>query len=311
MKRLHYKLFKNFFLALAAIIVFAGCEKTDTPVGETENLDTKITANSDLTLFQAALKKAKLTTFTQGGGPYTIFAPTNAAFTAAGLSNEAAINALDSNLLVQLLTYHIQTGARTYVEIPLGPNAPMTTQGGYTQYASRYIGGSGYVNGAKITTPDVKASNGVMHVINGLLIPPYNTALTNLMANTDYSLMVQAINKTATNSTFSGGTVSVFAIPNAVMTAAGYDATTIAGLTGTGLTTLTNIMKYHVIPQRIFAPDFKAGTLKTVQGTNVTVSLGTAVNIKGTNNPAALQLTSAGFACSNGVLYSINGVLKY
>lgn len=308
----------NYLVLLTALSLslFSSCDKNDdaAPAAATETLDAKITANGDLSLFQAALTRTRLTTFTKGGGPFTIFAPTNAAFNAIGISTQANIDALDSNYLVQLLTYHIQAGARTYVEIPQGPNATMTTQGGLTQYASRYVGSSpaGYINGAQITTADIKASNGVMHIINKVLVPPFYTNLANLMSNSDYSLMVQAINKAAITSSFTASPTTVFGIPNSVMTANGYDATTIAGLTGTPLTTLSNILKYHVVPQRIFYPDFKAGALKTAQGTNVTVSFGSGnVYIKGTSNAAPFQLTSTGYTSSNGVLYSINGMLKY
>ncbi|GAB2820012.1 fasciclin domain-containing protein [Ferruginibacter profundus] len=315
MRILSHKFLIVCLFAFIATAVFTGCEKDDTPaVTETENLDTKIAANTDLTLFQYALKKTRLNTFTQGGGPFTLFAPTNAAFGAIGITNEAGINALDSNLLVQILTYHIQANARTYVEIPLGPNATMSTQGGYTQYASRYIGGSAYVNGAKIITADVKATNGVMHIIDRVLIPPYYNALVNMTAVPDYARMVQAINKTAITSTFTGGTATIFAVPNSVMVAAGYDSTTIANLVPASApyVLLSNILKYHVVPQRIFSPDFKAGNLKTVQGTTVAVSFsGTTINIKGTTNAAPFQLTSGNLACSNGVLHSINGLLKY
>lgn len=316
MRLLQYNFLKLIVLAVVSLSLFTGCDKNDSPSVATpaETLDQKITANSDLSLFQAALIRARLTVFTQGGGPFTIFAPTNAAFNAIGITSTANIDALDSNYLVQLLTYHIQAGSRTYVEIPLGPNANMVTQGGLTQYASRYLGAAptAYINGAKITTADVKAKNGVMHIIDKVLIPPFNTNFTNLTTNPDYSLMVQAINKAAIVANFTATPTTVFAVPNSVMTAAGYDATTIAGLTGAPLTLLSNIMKYHVVPQRIFYPDFKAGTLKTSQGTNVTISLsGGNVMIKGTTNPSAFQVTSTGYTSSNGVLYSINGLLKY
>src|SRR5688572_18271873 len=100
-------------LFMAFTTLFSSCdEKEDTaPAGS--SLAQLITADNDLSLFQAALVKTRLTTFTEGGGPFTIFAPTNAAFNAMGIDDAADFNALDSNFLVQVLTYHIQAGARS------------------------------------------------------------------------------------------------------------------------------------------------------------------------------------------------------
>ena len=315
MRLLKYDLLKTFLLATVIVSLFTGCDKDDDPIAPaaTETLDQKIEANTELTLFQAAMERTRLTTFTKGGGPFTIFAPLNTAFNAIGINNETDINAMDSNLLVQILTYHIQAGQRTFVEIPLGPNANMTTQGGFTLYSARYptTTGLAYINGAQIISSDIMARNGVMHTINKVLIPPYNNAWINIKANPDYSLMVQAVRQVKDSAAFQAATATVFAIPNSVMTAAGYTSSSISALSGAGLTLMNNYLKYHVVAQRIFYPNFKAGNLKTVQGANVVVSLNSGVNIKGIANPAAFQISTEGITCSNGVLYSINGFLKH
>jgi uncharacterized surface protein with fasciclin (FAS1) repeats len=316
MKFIKTTLFKNLFVILTGALLLTSCEKdsTDTVIGD--NLDVIINSRSDLSIAAAALKKTRLDVFTKGGGPFTVFAPTNAAFNAIGITDANALNALDSNYLVQLITYHIQALARTYPEIPLGPNATMSTQGGLTQYSSRYIGGSAYINGAQITSADIKASNGVLYTINKVLLPPVNTALVNLSLNPDYSLMYAAILKAGISATFTASPVTVFGISNAAMTAAGYDATTIAGLSGTPLTTLSNILKYHVIPQRIFSPDFKTGPLKTAlvissvtSSLNVTSSGGT-LTVQGVNNPSAVAVIPSNILSTNGVIHGVNTLLK-
>ncbi len=299
---------KNCLAALCIISLLAACDKNDSPAPVGDNLDKLITAKSELSLFNAALTKTRLNTFTQGPGPYTIWAPTNAAFNAMGITNATDFNAIDSNLLVQLITYHIQATSRSYTEIPLGPNATMTTQGGFTQYASRYLGGFAYINGAKVSEPNIAASNGFLHIIDRVLIPPYNTNATNLALSGNYKLFLQAIAKTVTPIT--ANPYTIFAVPNSVMTAAGYDSTTIANTTGTALTTLTGIIRYHLIAQRIFTPDFKAGNLKTVQGTNLLINVTGGLTIKGTNNPAPFTITIPDVLSTNGVIHAINGLLK-
>lgn len=303
------------FFYIVLIILISACKK-DEAVVATENIDAKFAANPELSLFQYAIKKARLINFTQGAGPYTIFAPTNAAFNTFGIADEAAINSIDSNALVQLLTFHIQTGARTYVEIPFGPNAPMVTQGGLTQYATRYSGGSAYINGAKIITQDIIVSNGIVHIIDKVLQTPAFNALTVLASSPNYTRMAQAINKAGIASTFTTSTCTFFAVPNSAMIAAGYDSTTIANLVTASapLILLGNIMRYHVIPQRIFPQDFKSQNYKTstTQGANISITLtGSTINIKGIANPSPFQIISPSFTCSNGVLYGINGLLKY
>jgi uncharacterized surface protein with fasciclin (FAS1) repeats len=308
MKILKRKFLTITSLVLSAILLFASCDKEDSPVVQTETLDAKIAANSDLSLFRAALEKTRLNVFTKGGGPFTVWAPNNAAFNAAGITTAADLNAIDSNTLVQILTYHIQVGARSFFEIPVGPNATMTTQGGQTQYASRKPGGSAFINGAEVIQADIAASNGYMHIINRVLIPPFLTPAQALAAEPNYARFYQALLKTATSTTTNP--LTFFVVSNTVMVAAGYDSTTIANATGTALTTLTGIMKYHTVNKRIFASDFVAGPLKTVQGTNVTISTTGGLTVKGTNNPAAFTITPNNLLTTTAVIHTINGLLK-
>jgi uncharacterized surface protein with fasciclin (FAS1) repeats len=308
MKVFKYKFLKTAALVLSAAFLFASC-KDDNEVLPTETLDAKIAANADLSLFQAALVKTRLDVFTKGSGPFTIFAPNNAAFNAVGVNTAGDLNLIDSNTLVQVLTYHIQAGSRSFLEIPLGPNATMSTQGGQTQYASRVPGGNAYINGAQITTPNIRASNGYLHIINRVLAPAVLTPAQLFALDPNYARFNQALLKTATATT--GNPSTFFAVPNAAMVAAGYDSTTIANATGATLTTLTNVMKYHVIPtRRIFASDFVAGPLKTLQGTNVTISTTGGLTVKGTNNPAPFTIIPTNLLATTGIIHSINGVLK-
>ena len=315
MKIFNYKSFRLGVIALSALVIFAGCDKDDDPVGPvlgTETLDAKLAARADLSLFKAAIDKARLTNFTQGGGPFTLFAPNNAAFNAIGITTAADLNTLDSNLLVQILTYHLQAGARSYVEIPLGPNANMTTQGGLTQYASRKIPPAtpnAYINGVLVSERDIAASNGYLHIIDKVLFPPLLTTAQALAAQPNYARFAQAVVKTATTTTTNP--LTIFAVDNAAMIAAGYDSTTIANATGPALTALTAIVRYHVVPRRIFSPDLTAGPLKTVQGGNITVA-GTPGNftLKGNNNPTPFSIVNSDVITTTGVVFSISGLLK-
>lgn len=315
MKLFNYKFLRTALLAVTAVVIFAGCEDDDNVVGPspTDNLDAKLTARADMSIFKAAIEKTRLTNFTRGGGPFTLFVPNDDAFHAIGINSAADLNLIDTNLLVTIVTYHMQNTGRTYVEIPLGPNANMTTQGGLTQYASRKLAPlapKAYINGVEIIEADIKASNGIIHVLNRVLLPPVLTTAQSLTSNPNYARFYQALVKTSTVTTTSS--LTVFAVDNAAMIAGGYDSTTIANATGPALTTLTAIMKFHTVPRRIFSPDFLVGTLKTVQGGNITVA-GTIGNftLKGPNNPAPFQVAvGQDIITTSGVILPISGLLK-
>lgn len=310
MKMFKYKIILACLLTLSMSAVFISCDDKPDTVASGANIDQLISARPELSIFKAALERTRLNQFTQGGGPFTVFAPTNEAFIASGISTAADLALVDSNLLVQIMTYHIQAGARSFTEIPLGPNATMSTQGGFLQYAARYLTtGKAYINGAEITSTNA-AGNGFLYTINRVLAPGFASAATTLAANPNYKLMLQAITKTAVVTTTNP--LTIFAVPNNVMIAAGYDSTTIANLVAATApyTTLRGIMQYHTVNQRIFTPNFKAGVLKTVQTTNVIIGLGATVTVKGTNNPTPFNIVVPDMLTSTGVIHGIDGLLK-
>ena len=302
------KFIKRILLIAFIAGAFTTCDKEETVVAK-DNLDTIISVNPELSLFKAALIRAKLTTFTQGPGPFTIYAPSNAAFNAMGINNEADLNLIDSTLLTAILTNHLHAGVRTSYEIPVGPNGTIGMLGGFTVYASKTPANVAYINGGKLLQTDITASNGTIHIIEKILLPPLTTTLGNLALLSNAKLFLQAINKAAVTSSFIVNPATVFAPTNAAMVAAGYDSTSIANANAATITLLNNILKYHVVGSRIFSNDLKDGNLKTAQGTNVVISSG-GTKIKGTNNPSAFNITVKDIVTSTGVIYQIDGLLK-
>ena len=117
----------------------------------------------------AAVKAAGLAETLQGEGPFTVFAPSDAAF--AKLP-KGALDALlaDKAALTSLLTYHVVSGRVVAADIVKANGAtPKTVNGQPLDVAVRE--GKVYVNGAQVTTADVAASNGVIHVIDTVLQP--------------------------------------------------------------------------------------------------------------------------------------------
>jgi uncharacterized surface protein with fasciclin (FAS1) repeats len=114
------------------------------------------------------VKSAGLVKALSGTTKLTVFAPTNAAFAKVP---KATLNKLAHNkkLLASVLEYHVVAGALTAAQIE--KKTSLKTLEGAT-VAVKVKGGSVYINQAKVITPNLKASNGIVHVINGVLTPP-------------------------------------------------------------------------------------------------------------------------------------------
>jgi len=120
------------------------------------------------TTLAAALEAAGLVGVLQGEGPFTVFAPTDAAFAELPAGTVEALLA-DKEALTRVLTYHVVPGRVTSSQV-VGLSSAETVAGIRAPIEVR--DGSVYVGGAKVVTPDVGASNGVIHVIDSVMLPP-------------------------------------------------------------------------------------------------------------------------------------------
>ncbi len=178
--------------AVAAVLILAGCasgtdesESTETTAAAEETMAAETTeapaeaeapgtivdvavGNEDFSTLVAAVQAAGLAETLSGDGPFTVFAPTNDAFAAlpAGLL-DALLLPENKDALVKILTYHVLEGEVTSdmvtagdVATVEGQNITITTDGGVK------------VNGANVIATDVMASNGVIHVIDAVIVPP-------------------------------------------------------------------------------------------------------------------------------------------
>ena len=131
-------------------------------------VDTAIAAGSFTTL-AAALTAAGLVETLKGPGPFTVFAPTDAAFAALPAGTvEDLLKPENKDKLIAILTYHVVPGAVMSTDLTEGMMA--TTVNG-AQITITLDGGA-KVNGAVISTADIMASNGVIHVIDSVILPP-------------------------------------------------------------------------------------------------------------------------------------------
>ncbi|MGL4575219.1 MAG: fasciclin domain-containing protein [Burkholderiaceae bacterium] len=128
-------------------------------------VDTAVAAGSFKTL-AVALKEAGLIETLKGKGPFTVFAPTDEAFAKVP---KADLDALlkDKAALTKVLTYHVVPGKVMAKDVK--PGAVKTVQGG--SFMVKAEGGKVMVDGATVTKTDIAASNGVIHVIDSVIMP--------------------------------------------------------------------------------------------------------------------------------------------
>ncbi|OIN57514.1 fasciclin domain-containing protein [Arsenicibacter rosenii] len=307
--------FRAFAWALLSAIAFAtvSCSKDDEPAMTSQSITDIVNTNSDFTILRAAVQRAGLGTALQSGS-LTVFAPTDAAFQAAGFADAAAINAVADTTLRNILQYHVVGSKVESSAINFGNNAAVNsllTNNG-TLYVTKDNSGVS-VNGARVTQADVMASNGVVHVIDKVLMPPTGNLVQVITSQPqNFSLLAAAATRagTALLTALSSSTaaVTVFAPTNAAFLAAGLDAAAIQQATPAQLTT---ILTYHAVPGRVFATNLASGTVTTLQSGTVTVNVGAnTVSILGAgNNGTAANVTRANVMATNGVIHVIDRVL--
>ncbi len=124
--------------------------------------------NADLSTLVAALKAGDLVSTLEGAGPFTVFAPTNAAFAEIQSTVDTLLKPANKTQLQSVLKYHVVPG--TYKAADLKDGQELTTaEGGKLKVTVK--DGVVKVNGATVTAADVPASNGVVHVIDAVLVP--------------------------------------------------------------------------------------------------------------------------------------------
>jgi uncharacterized surface protein with fasciclin (FAS1) repeats len=133
-------------------------------------VDTAVGAGTFTTLV-AAVEAAGLVETLKGPGPFTVFAPTDAAFAALPAGTvEDLLKPENKDQLVAVLTYHVVPGKVMSTDLSEGLTAA-TVQGADVTIT---LEGGAKVNGAVISTADIEASNGVIHVIDSVILPPAN-----------------------------------------------------------------------------------------------------------------------------------------
>lgn len=161
-------------IALAAIVftglAFMPIQNSDTKVGKSDkNIVELASETPSLSTLVQAVKAAGLVEVLQGDGPFTVFAPTNEAFSALPDGTlENLLKPENKDQLVQILTYHVVAGKVMSTDLSDGMSAE-TVEGSEIDIS---VGDNGVeINNASVAIADIEASNGVVHVIDTVILP--------------------------------------------------------------------------------------------------------------------------------------------
>ena len=137
--------------------------------GEKNNIVAIAAANADFSTLVAALQAAGLVDTLQGDGPFTVFAPTNAAFAKLPEGTvETLLKPENKAKLTEILTYHVVSGKVMAADVVKLTSA-LTVQGGDIKVMT--MGDNVMVDNANVLSTDINTSNGVIHVIDAVLMP--------------------------------------------------------------------------------------------------------------------------------------------
>ncbi len=255
-------------------------------------------AAGDFGTLVAAVKAAGLAETLSGKGPFTVFAPTDAAFAKLPAGTVEALLA-NPEKLKSILLFHVVSGSVMAKDVTGLKSAPTILGQDLTVDASDGV----KINGATVTAADIVCSNGVIHVIDTVLLP--KNVVEIVAGNDDFSTLVAAITAAGLAETLSGdGPFTIFAPTNEAF--AKLPAGTVEDLLKPeNKAKLAAILTYHVVPGKVMAADV-AGLSKatTVQGGDVSIkSKRDTVTINGA------KVTATDIVGSNGVIHVIDTVI--
>ena len=295
--------FMNAKLAPIALLLTAMLFASPVVVADdTEDIPTNAQNTGIHDSLVAALVHADLVTALQGDGPFTVFAPTDDAFAAAGIDLTTFDTDEENATLVDILTYHVYAGSVEAAEVTDGMTATMLNGDDATFTVTNE---SVMIGDATVTMADVMASNGIIHVIDKVLMPPADLVDIPTVAQGTgiHDSLVAAVIQAELLSTLQGeGPFTVFAPTDDAFAAAGVDLAALDN--DEGKAALTNILLYHVVSGAVPSSAVTDGLVAAaVNGDDLTFTVGEGVMVNDAN------VILADVMASNGIIHVIDKVL--
>ncbi|MBD2768848.1 fasciclin domain-containing protein [Hymenobacter sp. BT664] len=326
--------FRRLSLVLVALVGFAATsckDKKDDPQPP-QNIVQVAQSNPVFSILVAAITKADLAGTLSGGDLFTVLAPTNAAFTQLPAPYNTADNIAaitDAGQIATLrgiLLYHVLPGRKPATDFPAGASTQTTAKPASTGINDNtvYVSKNGStitLNGvARIASDDLAASNGIIHAIDKVLLPPTRRISELVVAAAsgpapEFTLLLAALQRPAAAELLAAvnnpaANLTVFAPTDAAFRAL------LPQLMATNLSdvpdaTLLPILRLHVVSSRAFSPDLRTGALPTLGGT-VTVGMSsTGLTVSGSGNTTgSATVVNPNLLAVNGVVHVIDRVLR-
>nr|WP_199157018.1 fasciclin domain-containing protein [Pedobacter sp. ASV2] len=325
-----YKKNSLFSLLLVAILG-AGCSKDDNKLSNYDNnkINLVITDNFNLSAFSAALKRSGLDKDLQDGtGPYTALVPSDEAFNKAGYPNPVSVLTANPTIISRIAYYHTLDGKYELNKLPFLFNQEIRSRGGKL-YATHWIKGKDTVltiNGSRIISQNIPASNGLIQVIDRLLTPYLHDLLSAAVsAESSITLFTQALKNSGLLQTINEtGPYTIFAPNNQAMQAMGYMS--LEQINNTDKDVLKRLVNYHIVKDRRFIYDYILSTGSTntsrqamLDGNSVSITLTpdpsapgsfNGITLKGIGNTTNVKLVKQDILAGNGVLHIIDAALR-
>jgi transforming growth factor-beta-induced protein len=266
-------------------------------------------ADGRFTTLAAALGAAGLVETLEGEGPFTVFAPTDEAFAALPAGTVEALLA-DIPALTDILLYHVVAGDVRAAQVVELDGQEVETVSGLPVQVSVVMGNVFLNDNVQVIITDIEAANGVIHVIDAVLLPPAEAELDiveTALADGRFTTLAAALGAAGLVETLQGeGPFTVFAPTDEAFAA--LPAGTVEALLA-DIPQLTNILLYHVIPGEVMAADVLTLDGKEVEtalaGSNLRISIvNGAVILNGTSRVILTDIVTA-----NGVIHVIDAVL--
>lgn len=304
---------KNFkrILGITFLALFAlSCNNDD---NKSKTIAEIAQGSQNLSILVDALVKTGLADTFNSSGSYTVFAPSNASFEAFLNANGfASLDDVPVDVLTEVLKNHVLAGTFYSSDISTGYVSTLAKGSASDNPLSMYINvtdagviinGGNTNGGGTVTAYDIKASNGVIHVVDGVLGLP--TIVNHAIANPNLSTLtnlVVAQNLASTLSGTSGSPFTVFAPVNSA-----FDTATLNLYGSLSPANKTAVLLYHVVGGvNVLSTAIPAGNITTLQGQSFSIT-GTSIDDSGSAVNKNIILTD--IQCSNGIVHAIDKVL--
>lgn len=324
---------KKILTTISLLFFLAACSKKETvEPGTTDNITNRLNFivednASNFASFSAGLSRTAYKYTLAEAGPFTVMLPDNNAFANAGYNTPNDVLTEGADRLNTLIPYHIVYGRWELDKLPFKFNQEMESVTGAKMYVTRWVKNNDTlvtINGTRILTYNMEASNGLIQVLNTVLEPLVHNNLSDaIAANNNLTYLNAALQRSGLKDRLASpqNALTLFAPVNAAFVAAGY--ATIQDINNADPATLRRVLEYTMFSGRKFIYDYVLTTdasekseQRMTTGSNVSISLVktagvySGITIRGIGNSSLGNITKPNILAGNGVMHITDLVLK-